>query len=693
MKSKRVCMLLLVLGILVAGFVMYEIKNGFYISKAEAEATGGNILYVGGSGPGNYTTIQEAINDANDGDTIFVYGGVYYENVVINKRINLVGENKETTIIDGDHAGDVVNITVDGVSIERFTIRNSGIHPYAGVKIYFSSNNEIYNCNISNNNKGIRLWHSSNNSVYNCNITSNDEYGIMLYFCSNNSIYNCKITSNSWDGIGLGSSSNNNIYNCNITSNNGDGIGGTSNDNNSIYNCKISNNGYGIGLGSSSNNNIYNCNITSNDEHGIILYSSSSNNNSIYNCKISNNDYGIVLGSSNNNSIYNCKISNNDYGIRFEYSNNNSIYNCKISNNDYGIRFEYSNNNSIYNCNITSNDDYGIGLWCFSNNNSIYNCNISNNGDGVFAYLSSNNEIYNCNITSNDEYGIYAYYSSNNNLLYHNNFINNGQNAYDECNNQWDNDTIQEGNYWDDYTGTDADNDGIGDTPYYIPGESNVDHYPLMSPWGGNHGALPDLTIENIASNPTAPMVGQPVDFYVRIKNIGEGVANDAEILFVIRENFTTTDGDHQAGFYLCRVKPIPNLLTGEYTDVIFHWDNARPVLNTSMPPNVIHAKILIDNDADPSNNYYSEPLTLYDDSPFKSYPDGFGFKNWGWFSDKDEVRNIIYGFLLPSYGFLLPSPYNPAYIIANLLAPIVYEQLNRSHIPNNLTLLLHAPL
>ena len=67
----------------------------------------GNTLYVGGSGPDNYTTIQGAINDANDGDTVFVYNGTYYENIVVDKSINLVGEDNEKTTIDGNKSGNV----------------------------------------------------------------------------------------------------------------------------------------------------------------------------------------------------------------------------------------------------------------------------------------------------------------------------------------------------------------------------------------------------------------------------------------------------------------------------------------------------------------------------------------------------------------------------------------------------------
>ena len=57
-------------------------------------------LYVGGSGPGNYSIIQEAINDAQPGDTVFVYAGFYQENLIVGKLISLIGENKSSRIID-----------------------------------------------------------------------------------------------------------------------------------------------------------------------------------------------------------------------------------------------------------------------------------------------------------------------------------------------------------------------------------------------------------------------------------------------------------------------------------------------------------------------------------------------------------------------------------------------------------------
>ena len=84
----------------------------------------GKTLYVGGLGPDNYTKIQDAIVNASDDDTVFVFddSSPYYENIMIDKSINLIGENKNTTIIDGSRKDDVVHINADSVKLSFFTI-------------------------------------------------------------------------------------------------------------------------------------------------------------------------------------------------------------------------------------------------------------------------------------------------------------------------------------------------------------------------------------------------------------------------------------------------------------------------------------------------------------------------------------------------------------------------------------------
>ena len=64
-------------------------------------------ITVNDDGWADYDNIQDAVDHANNGDTIFVYSGTYYENVIIDVSIDLIGEDKETTIVDGSGEDDV----------------------------------------------------------------------------------------------------------------------------------------------------------------------------------------------------------------------------------------------------------------------------------------------------------------------------------------------------------------------------------------------------------------------------------------------------------------------------------------------------------------------------------------------------------------------------------------------------------
>jgi len=89
--------------------IVFSLPFFHTMSKEEEnfiETGDGKVLYVGGSGPGNYSTIQEALNHAEDGDTIFVYSGYYKTKgymIFIFKSIRLLGEDRHTTIIDNDN--------------------------------------------------------------------------------------------------------------------------------------------------------------------------------------------------------------------------------------------------------------------------------------------------------------------------------------------------------------------------------------------------------------------------------------------------------------------------------------------------------------------------------------------------------------------------------------------------------------
>ena len=168
-------------------------------------------------------SIQDAVNSAQSGDTIFVHAGTYYENVVVNKTVSLIGENKHTTIIDGGAVQfDVLYVTANNVTVSGFTLQRGGHDGYPdrrGVYLY-SSNNNISNNIIRMNVEGIFVCMSNNNIFKNNSIHANTRNGIWLFSSSNNIITGNTIANNGKYGMILqGVCSSNRIFHNNFIRN------------------------------------------------------------------------------------------------------------------------------------------------------------------------------------------------------------------------------------------------------------------------------------------------------------------------------------------------------------------------------------------------------------------------------------------------------------------------------------------
>ncbi|MCK5559549.1 MAG: right-handed parallel beta-helix repeat-containing protein, partial [Thermoplasmata archaeon] len=250
---------------------------GFINFEAEVVgASSGAILYVGGTGAGNYSSIQGAVDAANPGDTVFVYSGIYYENIIINKSITLIGENPETTIINGNHTRSVVTIVVNRCEIEGFTIKGSGSGGYwpdydAGIIVY-SDNNQIINCNCSENENGIYINDGNENIIINSTCISNIFNGLIVFSSANTEIINCTFNSNQINGIYLiANYAYGIIKNCNCISNTENGISIQGTEGYVIDNSLIKSNKYhGLNIiWGSSENQIMENNIVNNQRSGI----------------------------------------------------------------------------------------------------------------------------------------------------------------------------------------------------------------------------------------------------------------------------------------------------------------------------------------------------------------------------------------------------------------------------------------
>jgi len=127
--------------VLFVGMSFTSISGNQINNKVIKSSNKGNILYVGGSGEGNYSKIQDAIDNASDGDTVFVYddSSPYNDEVKVDKSINLIGEDRDTTVID-----DWITFEVGGVNISGFTIKNDGIDAF--FSNYIISDNHFISC-------------------------------------------------------------------------------------------------------------------------------------------------------------------------------------------------------------------------------------------------------------------------------------------------------------------------------------------------------------------------------------------------------------------------------------------------------------------------------------------------------------------------------------------------------------------
>ena len=623
-----------------------EIGNSEFSEKSTFR-----ILHVGGSGEGNYTSIQQAINNASDGDTIFVYddSSPYYENIVVNVSVNLIGEDKNTTVISGVN-GTTVYITADGVNITGFTITGRNVSVAIRVVSNFSyiSNNNIW-ANTSIYNASVYLSPGTHDNIitgnncsynyididrsYNNTIANNDlrkgDFGIIIGQGVNNTILNNICSENEWYGIWLAGDANNNIIEGNICN---------FNNRSGIYFCCYS-----------MRNILINNTCNGNSEHGIYLWYGDSDYNDIINNTC--NDNGIS-------------------GITINYAHHMYIEGNSCSGNYYGIRVYHSTFDNVVVNNTCTNNTHGIASTLYAYNNTFIGNNCSHNEYGMLISDSYDNMVK-ASTFFNNVYGMYVVNSSDENIFYHNNFIHNIQNAYDECNNTWHNEIKQEGNYWDDYNGSDDDNDGIGDTPYNISGGDNRDEYPLMQPWIEDYSPPIILTMDR---NPKG--IIEPGDWI----NITCEVADDF-CINEVRINITDPKGMHE--------NESMQMLRGDETNALYYynttyehagvyefyiWANDSSmnwvksetqtifIFGTDVLPPGIRDVVIIP-DEQTSGGYVNISCLAYDDIGLKqvrvniTYPNG---------SCINESMNFLHGYRWRAYFYYnntysMPGMYNVA--------------------------------
>lgn len=188
-------MSLMIIGTFDKLAVTADVRGSVCYDGRRLGADNSTIVWV----PDNYTSIQEAIDEVVPGGIVYVGVGEYYEDVVVNKSLSLIGENVSTAVLDGEGESLLIlSITASDVIVHNFTIKNTrGGQPAYGISIRDSQNVSLRNVVVRESHTGLVLDNSSQCEITNNTILENYAYGIDLRNRSvNNTIVGNSIVSN-----------------------------------------------------------------------------------------------------------------------------------------------------------------------------------------------------------------------------------------------------------------------------------------------------------------------------------------------------------------------------------------------------------------------------------------------------------------------------------------------------------------
>jgi parallel beta-helix repeat protein len=445
-----------------------------------------DTLYVGGLDlDNNYTTIQSAVNDAGNGDKVFIYNGRYNESVIVNSDIEIIGESNKDSII-GNFSTDyafwidsnrcnISNLCIQDAEIglvytsnnnslvqnnffnntflsmliigSNTTIsHNTYVNNAIGIFGEYLNYSDIDNNDFYNNDISIGIILSQSNQIRNNSIEAGSYVGVLFFQSCNNTIYNNSVTNIGENALYISYDSYDNIFYFNNLKNNAQNA--FDDCNNKWYNQDFLIGNYWddyLGLDSNSDgigDTPYNIQGENNQDLYPLMFERKSPplfswidddfnpSNPGYNQDHFNT---IQQGVDNIEEIGGIYVYNGMYNESVTLNKNLSIYadNSAMLDGCGDIGFNITCNNTIINGFTINNCTFGIGnlynIFKTNNitisNNTIYDC-----GHGILFINSNNPYIFSNTIFNNSGNSIFIY-SCNNSIISDNVFFNNSQNG------------------------------------------------------------------------------------------------------------------------------------------------------------------------------------------------------------------------------------------------------------------------
>jgi len=433
----------------------------FNIQQVKPEPT---TWTVDDDGPADFHTIQEALNSplVNEEDTIFVYSGTYYEHVVVDKTVSLIGEDKETTIIDGSGTDTGILVTADHVTVQGFGVQNCKV----GIKV--ESNENVISSNLVSSNGYHETELLTDQEIYQDYVSPTHRWYLHDMVNGNYTAF-FDITEHT-PAISVQALGHEDINQLGI---------GLFHDKNGDHEPQVQElvsymdakeqsvhtfivnppigqyiikvlgwevlgepghfdleiiryTGYGI-VFLSSRDSIITENLVTHNPVGLYLHNS-------YNATIQLNDAienvgGIVLSNStecvvsdNNASLNEFGSGIRQFGIGLTFWSVNGFYISEnnVSSNTFGLWLLNSSDNELIRNDLVSNIGWGLVLYA-SYDNKVQSNNIFASGDGIRMMFSCHNDFRENHFESNGHAGIFLWLDNDHNNITRNKFYSNGQ--------------------------------------------------------------------------------------------------------------------------------------------------------------------------------------------------------------------------------------------------------------------------